>query len=33
VENKWKILEMNRHKISLEEVFRDLTVEGKVADA
>ncbi|HDR04214.1 MAG TPA: ATP-binding cassette domain-containing protein [Candidatus Marinimicrobia bacterium] len=33
VKSQWKILEMNRHKISLEEVFRDLTVEGKVSNA
>lgn len=28
VKNKWVLLEMNRHKTSLEDVFRDLTVEG-----
>ncbi|MBN2280810.1 MAG: ATP-binding cassette domain-containing protein [Candidatus Marinimicrobia bacterium] len=29
----WKILEMSRHKVSLEDVFRNLTVEGGAADA
>jgi len=28
VKNKWSILEMSRHKTSLEEVFRNLTIEG-----
>jgi len=28
VENHWIVLEMSRHKTSLEEVFRNLTVEG-----
>jgi len=28
VKNKWTILEMSRHKTSLEEVFRTLTIEG-----
>jgi len=28
IENKWKILEMKRHKVSLEDIFRNLTVEG-----
>ncbi|MBN2789958.1 MAG: ATP-binding cassette domain-containing protein [Candidatus Delongbacteria bacterium] len=28
VNNKWAILEMSRHKTSLEDVFRNLTVEG-----
>ncbi len=27
-DKNWKILEMSRHKVSLEDVFRDLTVEG-----
>ena len=29
----WKILEMSRHKVSLEDVFRNLTVEGGNANA
>jgi len=29
----WKILEMSRHKVSLEDVFRNLTVEGGAGDA
>ncbi len=29
----WKILEMSRHKVSLEDVFRNLTVEGGRANA
>ncbi len=29
----WKILEMTRHKVSLEDVFRNLTVEGGKFDA
>ncbi|MDO9547934.1 MAG: ATP-binding cassette domain-containing protein [Candidatus Marinimicrobia bacterium] len=28
VKNKWTVLEMSRHKTSLEEVFRTLTIEG-----
>lgn len=28
VKNKWTLLEMSRHKTSLEEVFRNLTIEG-----
>lgn len=28
----WKILEMSRHKVSLEDVFRNLTVEGGTAN-
>lgn len=28
VKNKWMLLEMSRHKTSLEEVFRNLTIEG-----
>lgn len=28
LENKWTILEMSRHKTSLEDVFRNLTIEG-----
>ena len=29
----WKILEMSRHKVSLEDVFRNLTVEGGSVNA
>ncbi len=28
LEKQWKILEMKRHKVSLEDIFRNLTVEG-----
>jgi len=28
LDNKWTILEMSRHKTSLEDVFRNLTIEG-----
>jgi hypothetical protein len=28
VKSKWTVLEMSRHKTSLEEVFRNLTIEG-----
>ncbi|MCB0831965.1 MAG: ATP-binding cassette domain-containing protein [Bacteroidetes bacterium] len=28
--NQWTVLEMSRHKVSLEDVFRNLTVEGEV---
>ncbi len=28
VKNRWTLLEMSRHKTSLEEVFRNLTIEG-----
>jgi len=28
VKNHWSILEMSRHKTSLEDLFRNLTVEG-----
>ena len=33
VENQWTILEMSRHKTSLEDVFRNLTIEGGASDA
>lgn len=29
VQQKWAILEMSRHKVSLEDIFRTLTVEGE----
>ncbi|HMW35854.1 MAG TPA: hypothetical protein PKA72_05805, partial [bacterium] len=28
VKQQWAILEMSRHKVSLEDIFRTLTVEG-----
>lgn len=33
VQQKWTILEMSRHKVSLEDVFRVLTLEGGAAHA
>ena len=32
VNEKWVLLEMSRHKASLEDVFRDLTIEGGSAN-
>ena len=32
LKNKWTILEMSRHKTSLEDVFRNLTVEGGITN-
>ena len=33
VKNKWVVLEMSRHKTSLEDVFRNLTIEGGTNNA